>query len=202
MTGQTTPEFINEAERAGRKSKAGTTLGQVAIARAGLAIADALLVLAKATDRGAAADEAFAAQSAARRQGAPRPVVQAAPPVPSKPVVVVTPTEIMNLTDDETALVNLLREVDEETGFSNLFTEEAVLLAKAVLKKYVPVGDVDTVESEHERIRKAFADFWQKTPYDRWRSKDGRRYEDLGNGWQVGYDLADDVIRGTVRLDG
>jgi hypothetical protein len=141
-----------------------------------------------------------------------------APKVEPKHVVMNEPEppsleDIADLTAQETNLAFLIRKVDEDSGYSNIFTEEAILLAKEILKEYEPITDmpvgppvtlqitaaVETaVASERERIANAFADFWQMLPYDNWRSKSGRRYEDLGNGRTVGYDLAKDVINGTA----
>lgn len=206
-------QYISRAADVAFRNDSKTTMGEVAIAKSNLEIADAIRELAKATDRGAAADEAFAAQSAARRQGPPRPVVQAAPPVRdtrSREDLTndgLSITEIAMMSEVEVNLAFLIRKVDEDTGFNNIFTSEAVALAKAILKEYAPITDtvprseVDTVEGEHERIRKAFADFFQKTAFSSWISSSGRRFEDLGNGWQVGYDLADDVIRGAAKFD-
>jgi len=137
----TEPEFIYEAERAARKSKQGSTLGEVAIARSNLAIADAIVLLAKATDRGAAADEAFAAQSAARWR---KPVRQPEPEVKSKDDLGHPGTDVEGrVTDDEAALIDLITKVDEESGYSNIFRSEAILLARAILAEYIHTSEVN-----------------------------------------------------------
>lgn len=47
---------------------------------------------------------------------------------------------------------------------------------------------------ERERIAKAGADFFQNGDFDTWKSPTGRNCEDLGNGWQVGYDMMWTII--------
>jgi hypothetical protein len=48
--------------------------------------------------------------------------------------------------------------------------------------------------AERERIAKAGADFFQNGDFDNWESPTGRVFDDLGNGWKVGYDLMVHII--------
>ena len=52
----------------------------------------------------------------------------------------------------------------------------------------------DEIYAERERIARAGADFFQNGDFDKWRSPTGRYFEDLGNGWQVGYDMMMTII--------
>lgn len=202
---ETHAKYIERVQDGARHTSA-ASVGEVAIARSNLAIADAILVLAKATDRGAAADEAFAAQSAARRQNSPSSVVA---PVPTaKPQVTATPQEVMDLTPPQAALYAIIRKVDEESGYSNIFSAEAIALAKEIDKTHgkrtgvaVETQIEQAVAVERERIANAFADFFQFQNFGSWISSEGRRFEDLGNGRKVGYHLAMDVINDTAKFD-
>ena len=52
----------------------------------------------------------------------------------------------------------------------------------------------EMLEAERERIAKAGADFFQNGDFDTWESPTGRVFDDLGNGWQVGYDMMVHII--------
>ena len=54
------------------------------------------------------------------------------------------------------------------------------------------------MSTERERIARAGADFFQNGDFDNWLSPTGRRFEDLGNGWQVGYDMMLTIIEGAT----
>lgn len=50
------------------------------------------------------------------------------------------------------------------------------------------------LDAERERIAKTGADFFQNGDFDTWESPTGRVFDDLGNGWQVGYDMMRHII--------
>lgn len=60
--------------------------------------------------------------------------------------------------------------------------------------------EIEMLQAERERIAKAGADFFQNGDFDNWKSPTGRVFDDLGNGWRVGYDMMMTIING-VRLD-
>lgn len=156
-----------------------TTMGEVAIAKSNLEIADALNAIAAAL--------------------APRIEIQDAP-VEKGP----SDEEVGEPANQaEADLAAIIETVDEESGFCNVFHAEAVLLAREILKTYgkrtgapVEAQIATAVAVERERIANAFADFFQYQNFGSWKSEEGRYFEDLGNGRKVGYHLAKDVIEG------
>lgn len=51
------------------------------------------------------------------------------------------------------------------------------------------------IDVERERIARAGAEFFQNGEFNNWVSPTGRNYEDLGNGWTVGYDLMVTIMK-------
>lgn len=50
------------------------------------------------------------------------------------------------------------------------------------------------IKADNERIARAGADFFQNGDFENWKSPTGRVFDDLANGWQVGYDLMKTII--------
>jgi hypothetical protein len=57
-----------------------------------------------------------------------------------------------------------------------------------------PTSEIASICAERERIARAGADFFQNGDFDTWESPRGRVFEDLGNGWRVGYDMMMGII--------